>query len=173
MKTIILGVLLFLGSITMAQATTTTPQDTSQGIIENVKSTVGQTIKSVDTSSTFKLMYSDFKSAIGAMASSLKVGAEHVYMVLVKQQIVKSITKLILFVIGIILMSNWIKRYKSDEEWFDDADPTGIGFIRLGQLIFSIMLILVGLICLDDIITGFINPEYGALDEIISWIHKK
>lgn len=171
MKNLILGALLLVSSITMAQASS---QDTSQSIIENIKSTVGATVKNIDTSSTFKTMYSDFKSAIGAMASSLKVGAEHVYVVLVKQQIVNSITYLVIFMLGLILVLNWFRKYKSNEQWINDYElPTGLGVMRTIQIILGCILILFGMVYINDIITGFVNPEYGALNEILSWVNKK
>jgi acyl-coenzyme A synthetase/AMP-(fatty) acid ligase len=78
--------------------------DSVKSIATSIKDSAVQSVKEVDTSSTFKSMYSDFKQGIVALASSLKVGAEHVYGVLVRQQVVYAIVYLALSIIGFILI---------------------------------------------------------------------
>ena len=115
-------------------------------------------------------MYSDFKQGIVALASSLKVGAEHVYMVLVRQQVVYAITYLILIIIAFILILNWIKKYKSDEEWATVQDPTGLGILRLIQILVAVIMMSIGVFHIENIMTGFINPEYGAIQDITDMV---
>jgi hypothetical protein len=138
-----------------------------------IKDSAIQSVKEIDTSSTFKVMYSDFKYGITALAASLKVGAEHVYEVLVKQQIVYSIIWTIVLIIGIVFISIWLYRYKDDkEEWEDRASVTGIGVFRTMQVFVGILLFIFGILHIDTIITGFINPEYGALKDVIDMVQK-
>ena len=138
-----------------------------------IKDSATQSIKEIDTSSTFKAMYSDFKYGITALAGSLKVGAEHVYEVLVKQQIVYSIIWLLVLIIGITFICIWLYRYKDDkEEWENRQDATALGVFRTLQLFCGALMFILGMINIDTIITGFINPEYGALKEVIEMVKK-
>ena len=130
-------------------------------------------VKSIDTSSAFKTMYQDFKTGILAIASSLKLGAEHVYMVLVKQQIVNAIVYLLLFAGGIVLGWIWLKRYKDiGENWYNEREdfPTFLGIFRGVQLLLGVVMLLIGIFHVDVITMGFVNPEYGAMKEIIDMV---
>lgn len=144
--------------------------DSAKVIAVSIKDSAIQSVKEMDTSSTFKAMYSDFKQGIVALASSLKVGAEHVYMVLVRQQVVYAITYLILIIIAFILILNWIKKYKSDEEWATVQDPTGLGILRLIQILVAVIMMSIGVFHIENIMTGFINPEYGAIQDITDMV---
>jgi hypothetical protein len=132
-------------------------------LAEKAKSEVSDVVTAVDTSSNFKLIYNDFKSGIEAAASALKVGAEHVYIVLVKQQIVKSITHLVVILLTILFGYLLYKALMYDK-YEDDSVKIPIGFFGLCFMLFMITYCFVGL---QDMITGFVNPEYGAMKEII------
>jgi hypothetical protein len=150
--------------------------DSVKSVAISIKDSAVQSVKEVDTSSTFKAMYSDFKQGIVALASSLKVGAEHVYGVLVRQQVVYAIVYLVLTIIGFILILNWIKKYKDDKEkWkagnsvYDDT-PTGLGLLRSIQIFVALVMIGIGIGNINSIMTGFINPEYGAIQDVIEMV---
>lgn len=131
------------------------------------------TLKAIkDTSEvTFSKVYNDVKTGISAVATALKVGAEHVYEVLVLQQVVNAVVFIIILLMSIVLCVNFIKKSKDTNEiWFDGTDPTILGVVRTIQLIAGIIMFGVGIFHLDIIATGLINPEYGALQEIMSWI---
>lgn len=121
---------------------------------------------------TFTKVYNDVKAGVSGLASALKVGAEHVYQVLIKQQVVKAITWCIILITCFISCIYWFKACKSTERWYSSADeaPTGIGVIRVFQIIISGVFLCVSLLNVDLIITGFINPEYGALKEVMEFI---
>jgi hypothetical protein len=151
--------------------------DSVKSVATSIKDSAVQSVKEVDTSSTFKLMYSDFKQGIVALASSLKVGAEHVYEVLVRQQIVYAIVFLSLTIIGFILILNWIKKYKDDKEvWWDSCsyngkgDVTGLGVLRFIQILVALIMIGIGVCNISSIMTGFVNPEYGAIQDVIEMV---
>lgn len=149
--------------------------DSVKSVATSIKDSAVQSVKEVDTSSTFKLMYSDFKQGIVALASSLKVGAEHVYEVLVRQQIVYAIVFLSLTIIGFILILNWIKKYKDDKEvWKSGSsyneNPTGLGVLRFIQIIVALIMIGIGVCNISTIMTGFVNPEYGAIQDVIEMV---
>jgi hypothetical protein len=154
--------------------------DSTKQFVKGVTDSAIADVKSIDTSSTFKLMYSDFKQGIVALASSLKVGAEHVYGVLVKQQIVYAVVWLVTFIIGFLLVLNWIKQYKNkDEIWwmsggyktyYNESYPTGLGIVRFIQISVCLTMLITSIFNFDVIMTGFINPEYGAIRDVIEMV---
>lgn len=126
---------------------------------------------SKDTSNvTWTKVYGDAKNALNGLGAALKVGAEHVYEVMVKQQIVNSIVYLVIFIITCILVYFFFKMLKTKDlgEHFDDFDGICIGTMLLGtaSLIFTVFT----LVQLNEMITGFVNPEYGAIKEILEKI---
>jgi uncharacterized membrane protein YuzA (DUF378 family) len=145
--------------------------ETVSNAIDSTKAAVKDGINVVDTSSNFKMVYTDIKDGISALASGLKVGAEHVYEVLVKQQIANAITYLIIGIIGLILMANFFKGYKDPkEEWGDGDMPTGLGMLRTFQVFLAGILIIFLIFNIDEIVMGFVNPEFGAIETIIDII---
>jgi len=140
--------------------------------VESVTQTVKDGVAAVDTSSLYKTIYEDAKSGITGLADALKVGAEHVYKVLVKQQIVNSITNVL-----IMLILSWLtyKAFQAGKGWADKHSDESDGLSYL--IFFFIMLItsmplLLYLSNLNDTVMGFINPEYGAMMEIMNWATK-
>ena len=145
----------------------------------------------VDTSSNFRVMYNDVKSGIAGLANGLKVGAEHVYIVLVKQQIVKAVSNLILVIIlfslGYIFYVQSRKTYKSHLEQCGykpdgsgkisynidlDDSAKGITSVLLGAASAIAVIAATVVFCnsYNEIIGGFINPEYGAMKDIIEFV---
>lgn len=117
---------------------------------------------------TKEVIYNDAKAALKQLGDALKVGAEHVYMVLVKQQVVNAIAWSVPFVVGILLLLQFAYS-------FTHADWREYGWNRhatlaLFTIAFSLISLGVGLGHLDIIITGFVNPEYGAIKEIMDMI---
>ncbi len=137
--------------------------------INSVTASVDSTLKSIDTASVTNKIYNDVKSGIVGLASGLKVGAEHVYEILVKQQIVNSGIYCTLLFFGLILIYNYLKRYNT-EKWTESGDPTFLGIIRFFQLILGAILFIISIFNIDVILTGIINPEYGAIKEILTFI---
>ena len=140
-------------------------------VVTDIKKTTVETVKTIDTSSTFKQIYSDVKSGITGLASALKVGAEHVYIVLVKQQVANAITYLIIVLFFLITPLFYFKRcYK----WADENSNSSDGFSWVGFVLITIFPLIIGVVLfcvnVDDIIMGFINPEYGAIQEIIHFV---
>lgn len=164
-----IGLIVINPSNSSALSVDTLINNTKTAVIEMKDSAVAK-VNEIDTSSTFRTMYSDFKQGIVALASSLKVGAEHVYGVLVRQQIVNGVVYLIIFIMGMFLIHNWIKKYKSDERWASGEEPTGLGIIRIFQIIAAFILVTVGIFHIDTIMTGLINPEYGAIQDVIQMV---
>jgi len=123
--------------------------------------------------------------AVQYLAQALKVPAEHVYSVLVKQQIIKSVSLLgstifvILLCCFVVLYSykDWKKTnldYNTKNDRKDlsynqyDLDDGywvwTIGFaIPIACIAFLVLVFVSG-----EILTGFINPEYGAIKDILN-----
>lgn len=121
----------------------------------------------VDTSSNFKHVYGDIKAGLVGLAAGLKVGVEHVYTVLIKQQIVYSITWLIIIIALIIFTVIFKKIYiYAKDNWVDMSHFMFTLFGGAGLVIGYITV----LCNLTTIITGFVNPEYGAIKDIINFI---
>jgi len=144
------------------------------------------TIKSAaDTSLTFKTVYSDIKSGISALAAGLKVGAEHVYEVLVKQQVANSITYLLMVIILFILVGIGyrlskksyqahmaLKGAESHYNWSMDSSSNGVASVVIAIITALLFIGAVVMFCTNFnlIVTGFVNPEYGAIKEILSFV---
>lgn len=119
------------------------------------------------------VIYKDVKDVVKSLAETLKVGTEHVYGVLIKQQIVNSVTYIILLFIGAFLLSFAFKQFQLIEiNSYGDLEDKSIP-----RLIYAIAGVIIGgitfifpLCNLDVIVTGFINPEYGAIKTIIEML---
>ena len=138
-------------------------QDTTKNIVQ-------KQITTIDTSSTFKQIYSDVKSGIVAIASALKIGAEHVYEVLVRQQVVNAIVYVLCAIFSFLFGMIGYKE-SGKIEFDDDNNPKEVRplVVTVGFVFISVVLGSVFLFHLDNITMGFINPEYGAIKEIIDF----
>jgi len=106
------------------------------------------------------------------------VGTEHVYGVLVKQQIANSITNLVVYFLVFLSIYFSLRFYKKVE--FVKKDYSYSSDIKDGHemyFISSIALIVIfgiGVIffmfTIHDTISGLINPEYGAIEKIVSML---
>jgi hypothetical protein len=136
-----------------------------------VTETIKDTYNTIDTSGNIASFGREVKSAIVTLASSLKVGAEHVYGVLVKKYLVEGIAQL---VIGIIML---IAMYKITVIAFnfakknDTEDSAGVVYI---PIVFLSAIFLFGgyhiLTSLPETLNKIINPEWDAINFILSKI---
>jgi len=114
-------------------------------------------------------LYDDAKSAVGAIAEALGTTAEYVWPILVKQKIVDSIayslSLLLIFISGALLLR---AGYLGDTKW-DWDDNEAFTACTIGALLLAGSLI--ALVFLSkEIAMGFINPEYGAIMDILDLI---
>ena len=171
MKKILIVLTLLFSQLAVGQTVASVIDSTKSVVsnaIDSTKTAVQKGVGIVDTSSNFKMVYTDIKDGISALASGLRVGAEHVYMVLVKQQIVYAIVYLIVGLFALFLIINWINGYKdTKQKWAEDEGPTGLGIIKTLQIVIAGVMLGVFLFHIDTIIMGFVNPEYGAIQTII------
>lgn len=130
-------------------------------------STVVQKVKQLDTNSNFKQVYSDVKAGLVGLSAALKVGTEHVYEILVKQQVIMAISYLIT-----LLFSGFVIIYgfkKVIDNWTDITD-LNLECIVVLPSSFAVLWFFAFFNLIDDIITGFLNPEFGAIQEIINFV---
>lgn len=138
-----------------------------------VKESITDAYTTLDTSGNIASFGREVKSAIVTLASSLKVGAEHVYGVLVRKYLVEGIAQLIVGIIVLIVMYkilffsfNFIK--KKLPEGNSDADLLYIPLVFLAGLI-----LFGGYMIISDfptILNKIINPEWDAINFILSKI---
>ncbi len=123
------------------------------------------------TKLTWLKVYEDTKEGIVTLAKALKVPAEHVYAVLVKQQVVKAVTAaawcLLLILIPTIF---WKRLYNWAKDRQDDSDGTSWIAFALGAVAPIVIGIIALCIQMTDITTGIINPEYGAIQDIWNFV---
>lgn len=126
-------------------------------------------------------VYDDVKTALSGIAVGLKTSAEHVYPILVKQQQVKSITNLsimgmttLLFLGLLIGMVKNFKLYHKVGHSFNGDDlgnhASSILLIVFTIICFIILMVVVGNL-FSETVTGFVNPEYGAIKDIFDFVH--
>lgn len=132
------------------------------------------------TKVTWGQVYNDVKGALDGVADALKTGAEHVYEVLVRQQFTNSVTNIAIYILLASVCYTALRigqqRYKARDkqtaqsyldnptDYADVIIPLIIGVILLGGFVAFLVT------TINATITGFINPEYGALQEIKSFI---
>lgn len=105
-------------------------------------------------------------SAMEQLAEQLKVPAQHVYGVLVKQAVVEAWTILIVAVIGIILLSIFGPKFV--KSLLKDDEVRGVLSMIISSL--GLIMLTISIINLNTIVGGFLNPEYYALKEILNLI---
>lgn len=153
---------------------------------DSVKATIEQVLPD-SAQVTFKEVYNDIKAGLTGLASGLKVGTEHVYGILVKQQIVNAVVYIPFILLGFILFiyfflcfksksrfkvsRSWHSKeekyiYVTDEAEWSESHIAKVIIIGLLSLVFT----LVGLLNIDTVLVGLINPEYGAIREILTFI---
>jgi hypothetical protein len=114
------------------------------------------------------------EATIISLAESLKQPAEEVWAILIKQQYVKASMGIIVLLITLLFGYLCIK-YANNVKCWDDGEvienkPTysmGIVIIFAVCLVISLIVLLFGGYY-NDILQGFINPEYGAIKDIVN-----
>lgn len=116
-------------------------------------------------------------SKVVALAEALKVPAEKVFIVMVKQQFIialsKSIVLGVFFIIFILSALTLLNKNSHEYNYYKDefVDFNVRGYITLVfSIIFGIIFTISLVASSDAILTGFFNPEYGAIQNIIEMV---
>jgi len=163
----ILTLILFAFTFANLSAQTLTEKTTEnlKLVSENIKGMVPDTI-SIDINNPY---YQDIKQWLSAMSTSLGVATNKVFDVVVKQQLVKSIA--ILF----SLLSMYFAVYKILKYIRGNIDPNNSDS-KISNTIASVFIIAgaIGLSAMEftTMLTGFINPEFGAYMDIVKFIQQ-
>lgn len=185
-KVTMLLMLMVFSFVTFANQTTETKHTNDvvnhvESTVESVKEVLSETSKVVDntTESVGEVLGNGERvvdkyvekayDAIKGLAEALQIPAEFLYGVLKKQQVVNSVTYLLLLIMGLILLIPSVKSFSKVEydATGDTTNNTGI-YLALGMVgcFVSAILIVIGVITIDSIVMGFVNPDYGAIKEI-------
>ena len=165
-------IILFLMRIILA----TIGEQTVQAATVDTSSVTTELAIPDSTKLTVKEVYEDIKAGITGLATALKTPAEHVYAVLCKQQIVKAVIGIFMFLMLLIFIICSLKYGSFVEDWeygtVKDGRPE---FSAAVSVIFGILGIIFMLVFFIgnyhlDILQGFINPEYGAIKDIANFI---
>lgn len=217
MKSIVLLLALAISTPAFAQVTTKTIEEpttqvsdgtvaaytkeaiaSTKQVADTVTTTVVNTVQHADTAKLSHRLYDDVKSGLSQLAAGLKVGAVHVYEVLVKQQVVFAVmwTLMLLASIGLLLLSykQWALHAITERRYIPNPNPVPTDSdsyrhrseienphhddnlavrhftITLISSIAGFTLFLAAAMHSDVILTGFINPEYGAIEKIMDMV---
>lgn len=128
-------------------------------------------VVSDSTTLTLNKVYNDVKIGIVGLSQALKAPVTHVYEILCKQQFIKAISNSILIIffsiIGIWLIVYGVKCLNDKDNSFGDDFKTS--FIVIGIIVVIVVSIFT-IIMADSIFTGFFNPEYGTIKDIVSFV---
>lgn len=115
-------------------------------------------------------VYKDVKQLLQELAGPIGSTASHMWKVLVKQQTVKSVVYLciggLITWLFIILLRMSIKSLNSEECLYEKYEEG----LYIFNIIIGLLLLVWTILFTYDIATGFVNPEYGAIREIIKKI---
>jgi len=158
-------------------------KDVTKGVASDVEdmfsSSPDSSYKNVADSSkiTFSKVYGDVRAGIVGMAKALKIGAEHVYYVLIRQQLAKSIMWLVMWIVTIILLrmawktsnvKNWKNTKKDDEDF--PSPKNGYAVLNAFFWVIGSICLIVCVCYIPTMIYGFVNPEYGAMKDIVNFV---
>lgn len=108
---------------------------------------------------------------IEQLAQKLGTTTEYLWTILLKQaHISASITLvyLVLIIIFGIILYKLHKYFLEKDEHGDTRYENGADLFMIILLTFYLIMFIVCLICIPNIINGFFNPEYWALNEILN-----
>jgi len=133
-----------------------------------------------DSKEAVKIVYSDVKSlspdvqkALNKLGKSLNSSAEEVWQVLIKQQLVYSIGILIVILLTI---GSWIHFYYRINEYRENPINNkgdlseSRGMVSALCCIIALVGTATSIIHFNMMLTGFINPKYGAIMDIMNTI---
>lgn len=133
--------------------------------------TVAEYVDAVpEQSLTTKQVYNDIKDGFSKLVSALEGPAKHTYTTYVKQYRIKGITNMIMFVPLFVVFAVLGLRFNKQAKW-DNTESNELtypeGMTVVFVVLFGITLIVFS-IMLGGMITKIFNPEYHAIQDIIS-----
>jgi uncharacterized membrane protein (DUF373 family) len=155
-----------------------------------------------DGKEVVKTVYNDGKeliksetvsNAVSSIAKGLKVAVAEVWRVLTMQQVVKSVTNLCIYIVLLVLIIIGVNYAKSTYRahlilnGYNPAEPSTARRIDLddsakgvASVIISIItiacviaLFVFGISSMTETVTGFVNPQYGAIQEVLQAVNPR
>jgi len=124
------------------------------------------------------------EASIVSLADTLKQPAEHVYKILIKQQVIISYELLLILLFAILFGMTALIFSKGskwgDRDYYNNRDPKTPFWIGYAwnikatfTLIFgllSLLFLLISILTMNRTFSGFLNPEYGAIKDIMKML---
>lgn len=145
------------------------PSDT---IYKDVKSLYKEDLKGVIAFTAdkgeqgVKYLFGKADTIVAKAYSAVSKGSIHTYQILKTQQLVKSLHHLFYFIIGILFTFVMYDRIKL---YINDNSDTNLGILIFTSLLY-LSLVVFNTCNFNEMLTGFMNPEYGAILEVIQFI---
>jgi hypothetical protein len=120
----------------------------------------------------------EMSKLLSQLADKLGTTTEYLWGVLIKQAPIDAITTLfqmllvLLFGIGLWKVHRWLSKSEDDSDCsrYEEYEELAIAPMVIATIVFVILSI-VCFFCITDVVNGFLNPEYWALDKILSKVN--
>jgi cytochrome c biogenesis protein CcdA len=113
----------------------------------------------------------ELQEVLQVLANQFGTTIAHVWKILVRQQVVESWTMAIVIVLLGITTFLFFKGYlkiKAQNVIYKNDDTMGAESMLAACVFFGILAVLTPCFAISSIVTGFVNPEYGAMMDILS-----
>lgn len=129
-------------------------------------------------------MKPDIESILAAIAMNIGTTVEHLWGVLIKQSTISAISDFItctLWIIGFVYLFKGVKKLINkrividkygDEVIKRDIDEAIVWIIWTCMIVVSLIMVISVTLSIENIINASFNPEYWALEKILSLIRK-
>ena len=137
--------------------------------VDSVSTDTSQYVTNSDTEKLVDKYSAKIEATIVSLAQTLKTPAEHVYKILVKQQVVYAIEATVVqILLLIVLIILWYLYYQEAKK--NQFDSYKISGWLTTCCVFSCIFVILSVICVSYMVSGFVNPEYGAIKDIAKLI---
>lgn len=116
-----------------------------------------------------KYLFNKADTVLNTAYSTITKGSIHTYQILKTQQLVKSFHHLFYFLLGIAMTFVLFYRVKV---YLKENSTEASGFVLVITCILYVVLTIFNAFNFNEMLTGFINPEYGAIKEILELFKK-
>lgn len=114
-----------------------------------------------------EVIYGDIKQYIEEMANSLGVAAEHVYELLVRQQVISGVITIAAFVLAWAIFGAICTATTRKSETDKYGEVNGYAVISLLSGVVLVISLIFGFIEIAGAVKQLVNPEYYAIREIM------
>lgn len=156
--------MLFVFTIAYSIPSDTIYKDVKSLYKEDLKDVIAFTADKAEQGT--KYLFTKADSIVNRTYNAVSKGSIHTYEILKTQQLVKSVHHLFYFLLGILMTFVLFSRIKIYLKQSDDDN----GWTLLIICCIYAFLLTINTLNFNEMLTGFINPEYGAIKEVIEFI---